>query len=210
MYIPLLATLICIFQPPTDWEIAQLKVPAPNIHIGFLSKGTDGFRPSINLATEDVEVSLKEYVKAVKEIHTADPKIRWRDLGKFATQAGEGRLIELSNSSPWGKMKIFQAIVVKEGTAYILTAAVLNEDLSKYQASILNSFHSLTLIPDLWTPITDSEKRKEIQNLFASLGKTDDIENQKLRLQQLVDSHSQLGPYWQFLALRDGLAKLSL
>lgn len=205
----LLASAICIFLPPTGWEIAHLKTPSPHILVGFIGKGSTDFCPSINLAIEEVDVPLKEYVKAVKEIHLADPKTKWRDLGKFAMQAGVGRLTEISNPSPWGEMKIFQAIVVKENKAYILTAAVLKQDLPKFQAEILSSLRSATLIPDLWTPIADLGKREELQNLFATLGKTKDIESQKLRLQQQVETHSQLGPYWQFLVLKEGLAKIT-
>ncbi|HSX10541.1 MAG TPA: hypothetical protein VLF94_02340 [Chlamydiales bacterium] len=203
----LLASLICLFQPPADWEIAHLKTPSPEIHIGFLAKGSGEFRPSINLATEEIDGTLKEYVKAVKELHLSEPKVQWRDLGKFATRAGEGRLTEVTKPSAWGEMKIFQAIVVKDDTAYILTSAVLKKDLSRYHTSILNAFRSLNLVPDLWTPIHDSQKRQQLQELFATLGQSEDKEGEKVRLQQAV-SQTELGPYWQFLALKEGLAKL--
>lgn len=207
----LLASLICIFQPPGDWEIAHLKKPAPEILVGFLGKGSSSvFRPSINLAVEEIDGTLKEYVKAVKEIHLAEPKIQWRDLGKFTTRAGEGRLTEISKPSAFGEMKIFQAMVVKENKAYILTAALLQEDLSKFRPAILESFHSLSLVPDLWAPIQDGAQQKEIQDLFASFHKTGDLEVQKQKLKQQVEAHADLGPYWQFLALKEGLSKLSL
>jgi hypothetical protein len=206
----LFASLICIFQPPTDWEIAHLKTPTPEIQIGFLGKGSASaeFRPSINLAVEEIDGTLKEYVKAVKAIHTAEPKTQWRDLGKFATRAGEGRLTEISKSSVWGEMKIFQAIVVKEGTAYILTSAVLKEDLAKFRPAILDAFRSLALVPDLWSPIGDKEARRGIKSFFASLGKTDNVEEQKAELKKHVEAHADLGSYWQYLALKEGLAKL--
>src|SRR5579872_5748842 len=92
----------CTFIPPSGWEIAQLKNPSPHVKVGFIGKGTGEFRPSINLAEEDVDVSLKEYVKAVKELQLADPTTKWRDLGKLPMQSGTGRLTEMSNSSPWG------------------------------------------------------------------------------------------------------------
>ena len=69
----------CTFIPPTGWEIAQLKNPSPHVKIGFIGKGTGEFRPSINLAEEEVDVPLKEYVKAVKELQLADPTAKWRD-----------------------------------------------------------------------------------------------------------------------------------
>lgn len=203
-----LLSAICVFLPPTDWEIAHLKTPSPHVLIGFLGKGSTEFRPSINLAVEEVDVSLKEYVKAVKEIHLENPKAKWRDLGKFPMKAGDGRLVEITNSSPWGEMKVFQAMIVKDAKAYILTAAVLKQDLPKYQATILDSFRSADVVPDLWTSIVDTQKREELIGLFATLGQSGDAEGEKRRLQQGVDSQAQLGPYWQFLVLKDGLAKI--
>jgi hypothetical protein len=204
----LIAAAICVFLPPTGWEIAHLKTPSPHVLVGFIGKGSTEFRPSINLAIEEVDVSLKEYVKAVKEIHLENPKAKWRDLGKFPMKAGEGRLTELTNPSPWGEMKVFQAMVVKDSKAYILTAAVLKQDLPKHQAAILDAFRSADVIPDLWTPIVDVQKREELTSLFATLGQSGDVESEKLRLQQEVDSQVELGPYWQFLVLKDGLAKI--
>lgn len=206
----LLAAAICIFQPPSDWEIAQLKTPSPYVQIGFLGKGSSEFRPTLNFATEDVDGSLKEYVKAVKEIHLLEPQVKWRDLGKFATKAGEGRLTEISKPSPYGEMKVLQAIIVKDSKAYILTAAVLKQDFPKFQTQILDAFHSLDLTPDLWTPIADAEKRKELREFFSGLGQTEDHETQIQNLQQQVGAHSNLGPYWQFLALKEGIAKIKL
>lgn len=136
----------CLFTPPSGWEQAQLKTPSPYVQIGFLGKGSTEFRPSMNLATEEVDVPLKEYIKAVKELQLEDPSVKWRDLGKLSMQAGTGRLIEMTNASPWGEMKILQAFFVSSGTAYILTASVLKEDFPAIQAELMKSFQSLNII----------------------------------------------------------------
>lgn len=198
----------CYFVPPSGWEIAHLKTPSPYVHIGFLGKGSTEFRPSISLATEEVDVSLKEYVKAVKELQLAEPNTKWRDLGKFPMQGGTGQLTEMSNTSPYGELKIFQAFLIKGDTAYILTAAVLKDDLPKFQADLLKSFRSLNVIADLSVPITESSKRKEFQTFFASLGTSDEKEREWEKLQSQVGELSQLGSYWQFLALQEGREKI--
>src|SRR5690242_8383837 len=115
MFSILIASAICTFSPPESWEIAQLKVPSPHIQIGFIGKGSNNFRPSLSLSIEEeVDASLKEYVKAVKEIHTAEPNTKWRDLGKIQTLAGEGRLVEISRPSSYGEeMVVLQAMLVK-------------------------------------------------------------------------------------------------
>lgn len=133
----------CHFLPPSGWERAQLKTQSPYVKESFVGKGA-----SIHLATEEVDVSLKEYIKAVKELHTADPDTKWRDLGKLQMEAGEGRLIELTQPSAFGEMKILQAIFVGGETAYILTAAALRKDLPKVQAELMKAFKSLTIYED--------------------------------------------------------------
>ncbi len=197
----------CTFIPPTGWEIAQLKNPSPHVKIGFISKGTGEFRPSINLAEEEVDVPLKEYVKAVKELQLADPTTKWRDLGKFQMQGGTGRLTEMTSVSPWGEIKILQALFVAEDKAYILTAAVLKEDLPKFQNELLKSFRSLIIAEELWAPITDTLKQAEFQALFSALGGPEKEDEWKM-LQAQVISHKALGPYWQFLVLKEGRAKI--
>jgi hypothetical protein len=198
----------CLFDPPSGWEIAQLKNPSPHVKVSFLGKSSKEFHPSINLAIEEVDVSLKEYVKAVKELQSADPKIKWRDLGALSMEAGEGRLTEMSSASHWGDIKILQAFLVEGTFAYILTAAVLKEDFFKFKNEILRSFQSLKVIPDLWTPIADTEKQTEFAEFFTSLGSSDEKDLEWQKLQTVVGSHLNLGPYWQFLALQEGHFKI--
>lgn len=207
MFLFLLATY-CTFVPPSGWEIAQLKNPSPHIKIGFLGQGSKEFRPSINLATEEVDVPLAKYVQAVKELHLNNPTIQWRDLGKLQMQSGPGRLVEMSNTTPYGDIKILQAFFVKSDTAYILTAAILKEDFPKLQQELLKSLQSLNLIEDLSAPIVDAKKRTEFQSLFSALGASEEKETEWKKLQDQVKENASLGPYWQFLALQEGRAKI--
>ncbi len=198
----------CTFIPPLGWEIAQLKTPSPHIKIGFLGKGSSEFRPSINLALEEeVDVPLKEYVKAVKELQAADPTSKWRDLGPFPTHCGNGQLIEISNSSPWGEIKVLQLLFVEDETAYILTAAVLKDDFLSLQKEILQSFRTLSLTDSLFEQIENVEKRQHFTSFFRALGKKEkDLEWENL--QKEVAEHKSLGPYWAFLVLQEGHARI--
>jgi hypothetical protein len=199
----------CHFVPPPGWEIAQLKNPSPHVKVGFIGKGSTDFRPSINLATEEeVDVSLKEYVKAVKELQISDPSTKWRDLGTLPMKAGTGRLVEMSSTGPFGEIKIFQAMFVDEGTAYILTAAALKEDMGKLRSELLQSFQTLNLFEDLWSPIQEEKRKLDFKTLFLSLGTSVEKEVEWGKLQQEVKNHSDLGPFWQFLVLTEGRAKI--
>jgi len=200
---------ICYFIPPKGWEIAQLLHPSSFIQVGFLGKGSSLFRPSINLAFEEVDEGLKEYAKAVKEIHLSDPGIKCRDLGKFPMKAGEGRLLELSSNNPGGEIKQFQALFVKDKIAYILTAAILKEDLPKLQSEVIQSLQSLNLVSDLYSSISDKDLKTELQAFAAGLDLS--IENKKKNLESLdktlAEKCPQLGAYWRYLMLTEAASK---
>lgn len=198
----------CTFVPPQSWEIAQLKTPSPHVKIGFLGKGTTEFRPSINLATEqNVGVTLKGYVKAVKEQHKAESGTEVRDLGFFPMKCGKGQLIELTNSSPWGQVKVLQILFVEDNTAYILTAAALKEEFLKFQKELLQSFSTLTLTDDLFSQISDAKKRTDFTSFFNSLG-GEEKEMGWQKLQAKLSEFTDLGAYWVFLVLQEGHAKI--
>ncbi len=108
---------ICYFQPPSDWECVCPKNLSEHVQVGFLGKSKTDFRPSINLSIEEVDLSLMAYVKLIREIHQTEMNLLWRDLGEFTSQAGKGRLGEISSQSTFGEIKMLQGILVKDGFA---------------------------------------------------------------------------------------------
>jgi len=202
---------IPLFDPPSGWQFA-LPTSLPScIQIGFFGKGSTSFRPSINLAIEEVDVGLKEYVKAVKEIHLSEPGTTWRDLGKFKTRSGEGRLAEIGMTNAFGPIKMLQMIVVKEKTAYILTAATHRNDFLRVQETILQAFQTLRLEPDLFSPLPEG-KRKRFDEFFSQIGQALESGERDAKwadLQRLaLQEAPEMGEYWQFLVLKAGREKL--
>lgn len=195
---------LCYFVPPKGWQAAQLKNPSAYVQVGFIGKGSTDFRPCVNLATEEVDVSLSEYVKAVKELQSPDAK--WRDLGKLQMAGGTGRLVEMQGNSPFGDVKLLQAIFIKDKMAYILTAAVLKPDFADVQKELLQTFRSLTVITDLFAPVKDAKKKADLKTTFAKLSETKDLES----LQKQIDSLADLGGYWQFLAVQEANERLKV
>lgn len=193
----------CLFTPPSGWQPLKPK-DLSRTQIGFAKKGSSYFNPSINLATEKVDCDLKEYLKAVKQIHLSGPNTRWSDLGNIEMKAGVGRLTEVRKPSPCGEIVLLQSIFLKGDTAYILTAAVLKKELISCQKEILSSFRSLELTPNLWSAIKDEDLKDQLLSHFEP--------NQKNRwdsFQQLIEKKtSDLGAYWQYIALQEGHAKL--
>ena len=207
---------VCYFTPPADWECCQPKNMSPHVQVGFVGKGSTEFRPSINLAVEEVDVSLKAYLKAVKQIHLSQGNATWRDLGTFKLAAGEGRLTEISSPSVCGEVKMLQAIFIRDHKAYILTAAALKKDLPHLQEVILKSLSSLSIVSDLWAPLPEKAQRRQLQDFFSSVhARPSDVAAddwsamQWARLQKIVEQEgSSMGSHWQFLVLKDGYAEI--
>lgn len=207
---------IPLFNPPPGWQCALPKNHSPYVRVGFIGNGSTQFHPSINLASEEVDISQKEYVKAVKEIHLAEPGTKWRDLGKFSMNAGVGILTEISSTSVWGEVKMLQAILVQKKTAYILTAAVLKKDYPGLQKEILKSLQSFSLHPTLIAALPSEQLQDQFKQIFSTLGiftEEGDVSHlQKSQWEQyqkqVTELYPEMGSHWQFLALREGHTKI--
>jgi len=199
---------IPFFVPPNEWECIQPQKLDSYIQIAFLGKGQSDLRPSLNLAIEEVDLSLKEYLKSVREIHENEMKVTWRDLGPFTFKSGKGRLAEITTPSPLGDVKMLQGILVQDGFAYILTGAVLKQEFSFWQTSLINALHSLTIVPDLFSAINDPAQRSHLQETFLSfdhLNTKQDRQTKWSSLQKTIQANfASMGSHWQILTLTEG------
>lgn len=201
----------CYFIPPKDWQCSKPKTLSPYVQVGFVTKGKNGFCPSISLAIEEIDGSLKEYVKDVKAVHLSEGT-PCRDLGKFSMKGGIGHLLEISDSSSWGPVKMLQAFLVHNKKAYILTAAVLQEEFLSYQKEMLQSLKTLCLIEDPSDALANEAERETLKQFFRKLGSSLSEEEQRQQweeLQKVVANCGDFpGAHWQFLVLKEGYAKI--
>lgn len=223
----LFASSQCFFTPPEGWEIADPSTLPPSVVISFFKKGVNGFCPSVNLAIEETDVSLAEYLKAVKAIHEQDRSNQWRTLGKVKTAAGLAQLTELDTKTGFGSLRILQAILLHEGRAYVMTAAALKEEISQYYKEFQAAFRSLTLSTDLLGHIPQLERRENLKHRQSELLKAAeealaaqketvnplDIpsfqEDHWLPFQKAVlDQFGDMGAFWQVLILRSAQEKM--
>ena len=212
----------CFFIPPEHWDIADPRSLSPKVKIAFLKNSGKGFCPSMNLAVEDTDVSLTEYLKAVKAIHEQDRNNHWRTLGKVRTPAGLAQLTEIDSTSEWGPVRILQLILIKDKRAYVLTAAALKEEMSNYYKEIQSAFRSLTLSNDLFGNIPQLERRETLKQkqaelisaaeecLRSSTVKKNLLEDQtfqknhwSLFQKSVLDDFGDMGTFWQILVLRN-------
>jgi hypothetical protein len=221
------APSLCFFMPPQGWEIADPGSLSPRVKIAFLKNTGKGFCPSINLAVEETSVCLNDYLKAVRAIHEQDRSTHWRALGKVRTAAGLAQLTEIDSTTEWGPIRILQLIFLKDGHAYVLTAAALKEEFSNFYTDIQSSFRSMTLSSDLLSNIPQLERREALKHRqlelmdaaakilatkAASKNLLEDALFQKkywIPFQQAVmDGFHDMGAFWQVLMLRNTQEKL--
>lgn len=197
---------IALFSPPPKWECAApSKDLSSSVCIGFLGSGKNPyFRPSLNLASEEVDLSLKEYVQAVKKLHQTDPLLQIRDLGSSSCKMGPSHLLELTSKTPYGEVRILQFICLYQKKAYVLTGALLKEESVSFYSDLLKSFHSLCVVEDLISPLSKEEKillEEKVQGLKKCAKK----EQKKARESFdhfIAQAFKEQGAYWQILMLK--------
>lgn len=196
------------FLPPSDWELADPSTLSPHVLVGFIGKSKNGFCPSLNLAEEDVEISMEEYLQVVKKIHERHPHTRWRDLGRFTCKAGAGRLTEIDTRTEWGQVRLLQMMFLHENRIYILTAAASKEEFSQLYISFRDAMRSLTVTDDLLSCAQENKRsdleEKTLELFLRSQDKEEEFEKRVwLPFQQtVINDHKDMGACWQLFFLR--------
>lgn len=179
----------CYFTPPQGWDMTDPKALPFHTKVCFIGKTSKPLRPSVNLSVEETSASLKTYLEAVKNNNKADPNRTWRDLGKFMTPLGEGRLTEIEVKTEVGMVRQVQLIVLKNKTAYILTTAALKEEFSKHYQTFEKVFHSLNITQNFPATLSQESQRIALQELIDKI--EDDFEkayHQMALRKKLADS----------------------
>jgi hypothetical protein len=219
--------LHCFFTPPSGWLIGDPKQLSGRVQISFLKK-QEGFCPSINLAIEPIDVSQEEYIQIVQTIHEKHHADRWRRLGKVTALAGDCDLTELDMTTEWGPIRLLQLILVREGHAYIMTAAATKKEIASYYGDFQACFRSLQMTPNLLDVIPDTKRRASLKILQSTLmSKLETLiqqtgsQNLALETQEfqntlwtpfehtVMDDYTDMGAYWQILFLKTVYTQLT-
>lgn len=210
----------CYFVPPKGWEIAKPDSLGKQVKMAFIKKSTkELFCPSLNLAVEQVDCSLSEYLSDVKAIHEQGRKNQWRKLGKVHTASGDAQLTEIDTTSHLGPVRMLQLILMKEDRAYIVTAAALRRDFCNFYREFQEAFHSLTITQDLFESIPQLDRRtslKAAQEALFTIAKAMPKNEQDPSLlsqdafqkvhwkpfeKKILEDFEDMGAFWQTLVL---------
>jgi hypothetical protein len=153
---------IASFTPPKGWSLADESVLPPAVKIMVVGKGSGAFPPSMNLSTQPYRGTLKQYLKIIKSINDSQG-YEWKDLGNIKTEAGVASLSQVDTKNEFGAIRQMHVVLLKNGQIYILTAAALKEDFSKFYKDFFDAFHSLKVNNDIFEMIKDQQRRTKLQ-----------------------------------------------
>lgn len=132
------------FTFPKGWRSADTKELPPLVKAMLIGTGKENFPPSISLAVEPFQGTLKEYLKIVKNINETE-KTEWKNLGKLTTKSGIANLSQFDETSTWGVARTMTAILVKDGNAYILSATALKSEFSTFYKDFFEAMKSFSI-----------------------------------------------------------------
>jgi hypothetical protein len=196
----------CFFIPPEGWMPAAKENLSPLVKVGFLDPKNFGFRASLNLAEEEIDCNLEEYLEAVKNIHTNDHHNIWSNLGHYPTKAGPAVLTQIDSTSSWGSIRILQLILVRDTKAYVLTAAASKKQFSKYLSAFKAAFNSLTITEDLFSAVSDTKKREKVKELQTAYFNGEEASWENFQ-NEILHGFKELGAHWQALIISETLKK---
>lgn len=136
-------TASSLISTPLGWEILDKSLLPPDIQFMARSKPKDMFSSTINVATEETDLSLDAYMAEVEKIHI-DPTKTFSKLGTLQTKAGLMRVIQIDEKLPWADLRILQGILIRDHIAYVVTATTEEAEFPLLVSAFLESMKSFS------------------------------------------------------------------
>lgn len=134
------------FDPPKKWQCITDKDGLPaKVEAVYMGNGAHGFNPSINIAMEETNLPLADYVKMAQGYHEKQPHTKCLLLGSCNCRAGSMELLQIEQITSWGEVRFLQAAFVKDKMAYVVTATCLEKDYDEYYQKFLQSLQTFNL-----------------------------------------------------------------
>lgn len=129
---------------PKGWQCISDKKQLPaKVEVVFIGIAKGQFTPSFNIATEDTDMTVENYVDTAKRYHESQGETICRSLGTIETHEGQAQLLQIDRKTQWGPIRFIQATLIKEKKAFVLTATCLQSDFNEnfpYFIKMIQSF----------------------------------------------------------------------
>ncbi len=133
---------------PDGWECVTDQSQLPKkVQLIAISPTKTKFTPSINIASEETDQSLADYVDTAKLYHESDGETHVTKLGQIPTQAGQALLLQIDRKTDFGMVRFLQASVILNHVAYVVTATCLRDEFANYCSPFFDSIKSFEVTP---------------------------------------------------------------
>ncbi|MFN0065609.1 MAG: hypothetical protein ACKVOH_05165 [Chlamydiales bacterium] len=137
---------------PKDWECIDDPEQLPKkVQLIYIGPAKARFNPSLNLAVEETDMPLQEYVHTAKEYHESVAETQVVALGNLQTRSGTAILLQIDRPTNWGAVRFIQATIVKDNVAYVMTATCLQEEFGDHCSAFFDCFKSFEVKKPLKT-----------------------------------------------------------
>lgn len=153
---------IVLFTPPTGWHMADPSLLPIHVKAMVVGSGPSSFPPSMNLSWEPYQGTLRQYLKIVKNMNSAQG-YEWKDLGTIQTEAGLANLSQVDTKTQWGDVRLMHVILVKNGSVYILTASALKNEFSIFYKDFFAALRSLKVACDAYEMVVNPQQRSQLK-----------------------------------------------
>jgi hypothetical protein len=158
-----------IVTAPKNWTFIKEGFTSSHVQYALIDKNNclQGICPSINISTENVQISLAQYIQEIKKLYSRERTNRFRDLGDYQLGNLRGHLIELDTKGKWGEARILQLICIDNDIAYIITATAKADAFSLYAESFEKIISSFILLSDPFDTVKDAKDKELLQKYLA-------------------------------------------
>ncbi len=147
MTLPIFATEFHLAIPP-GWDCVTDQSQLPKkVQLIAISPTKTKFTPSINVASEETDQSLADYVDTAKLYHESEGETHVTKLGQIPTRAGQAQLLQIDRRTDFGTVRFLQAAVIKGDVAYVVTATCLRDEFATYCSNFFDAIKSFEVIP---------------------------------------------------------------
>lgn len=141
---------------PKGWQCVADKSQLPaKVELIYIGTGKGQFNPSLNIAKETTTMDLKDYVAFARKYHEKEGSTT-SHLGSIDTPEGKAMLVQIDRNTQWGNVRFLQASLIKDETAYVITATCLQNEFGNFYAPFLQAIQSFTINNPL--ALNDKEK----------------------------------------------------
>lgn len=111
------------------------------------AKSDASLPPSINLAMEETQMTMPEYLEEVRAMYAHDRNKRWASIGTLTSKAGVMALTQLDQNTKWGDVRMLQAILIKDAVAYVITATAQVSEFTGFSKEFLSCMQAFEINP---------------------------------------------------------------